>query len=111
MRRQAGIILAFSTMPEYLLLDEIFDGLDLAMRRVMKSLLDRYVTKTGATILVTSHNLRELELGIDRIAMLRNRKLSFVGAVSEIQKTHGTLEEYFLSEREIDDAAFEGIFV
>ncbi|MDR0875046.1 MAG: ABC transporter ATP-binding protein [Clostridiales Family XIII bacterium] len=110
MRRQAGIILAFSAMPDYLLLDEIFDGLDLSMRRVMKSLLGSYVAKTSATVIVTSHNLRELELGVGRIAMLRGRKLSFAGSVAEIQKTHGTLEEYFLGEREIDDAAFEGIF-
>jgi ABC-2 type transport system ATP-binding protein len=97
-------------MPLYLLLDEVYDGLDLAMRRVMKALLADYVKQTGATVIVTSHNLRELEDNIDKIAMIHGHELSYIGAVSEIRETHGTLEEYFLSEREIDDAAFKGIF-
>jgi len=110
MRRQAGIILAFSASPKDLLLDEVFDGLDLAMRRVMRSLLSAYIRETGATAIVTSHNLRELEDGIDRIAMIRANRLAFVGSVSEIKESHGTLEEYFLAEREVDERAFDGVF-
>ncbi|MDR1028637.1 MAG: ABC transporter ATP-binding protein [Clostridiales Family XIII bacterium] len=110
MRRQAGIILAFSSAPRYLLLDEIFDGLDLAMRRVTRALLADYVRATGATVVVTSHNLRELEDGIDKIAMIRQNRLAFVGSVAEIRERHGTLEEYFLGEREPDEAAFRDIF-
>jgi ABC-2 type transport system ATP-binding protein len=110
MRRQAGIILAFSAAPRYLLLDEVFDGLDLSMRRIMRKLLASYTERTAATVIVTSHNLRELEDGIDKIAMIRNRKLGFFGSVAEIRESHGTLEEYFLSERDFGDEAFEGVF-
>ncbi|MDR1068661.1 MAG: ABC transporter ATP-binding protein [Clostridiales Family XIII bacterium] len=110
MRRQAGIILAFSTKPRYLLLDEIFDGLDLSMRGVMNTLLADYVKTSNATAIVTSHNLRELEDNIDKIVMIHGRRLGYVGPVAEIKAAHGTLEQYFLSERDIDDAAFAGIF-
>jgi ABC-type multidrug transport system, ATPase component len=110
MRRQAGVILAFSTVPQYLLLDEVFDGLDLAMRRVIKSLLADYVKKTNATVIVTSHNLRELEDHIDKLVMIKDKRLGFMGDVAEIKETHDTLEEYFLSERDIDDSAFVNVF-
>jgi ABC-2 type transport system ATP-binding protein len=110
MRRQAGIILAFSTKPKYLLLDEIFDGLDLSMRGVMNTLLADYVKTSGATAIVTSHNLRELEDNIDKIAMIHGRRLGYVGSVAQIKASHGTLEQYFLSERDIDDAEFADIF-
>ena len=110
MRRQAGIILAFSANPLYLLLDEVFDGLDLSMRILMKSLLDSYIEKTGSTVIVTSHNLRELEDNIDKIVMLNENRLAYVGSVDDIKKSHSTLEEYFLSERDDLTKAFIGVF-
>jgi ABC-2 type transport system ATP-binding protein len=110
MRRQAGILLAFAASPSYLLLDEIFDGLDPAMRRVMSALLSDYVRITGATAIVTSHNLRELESSVENIAMLCQNRLAFVGSVAEIRERHGTLEEYFLEEHEMDESAFNDVF-
>ena len=111
MRRQAGIAICFSARPKYLLLDEVFDGLDLAMRRVTATLLEEYVKKTGAAAIVASHNLRELEDRIDCLAMIRQKKLAFAGTMESIRQSHGTLEEYFLDEREADESAFAGIFV
>ena len=110
MRRQAGIVLAFSARPRYLLLDEVFDGLDLIMRRVTATLLEEYVRTSGAAAIVASHNLRELEDRIDELVMIRNNRLAFCGPVADIQNSHGTLEEYFASEREVDEAAFVGVF-
>jgi ABC-2 type transport system ATP-binding protein len=110
MRRQAGIVLAFSARPRFLLLDEVFDGLDLLMRRVTRGLLADYVKETEAAVIVTSHNLRELEDGIDKIAMIRQNRLAFFGSVADVREKHGTLEEYFLGEREVDEAAFSGVF-
>ncbi|MDR1778187.1 MAG: ABC transporter ATP-binding protein [Clostridiales Family XIII bacterium] len=110
MRRQAGILLAFSATPKYLFLDEIFDGLDLAMRRVMRTLLAAYVRTRQATAVVTSHNLRELEDGIDKIVMIRQNRLTYEGPVADIREAHGTLEAYFLGEREVDESAFSGVF-
>ena len=110
MKRQAGIILAFSAAPRYLLLDEIFDGLDLAMRWVMRRLLADYIAASGATVVVTSHNLRELEDSIDKIAMLQGYALKYTGDVAEVKSSHGTLEEYFLGESSVSEGAFVDIF-
>ena len=110
MRRQAALVLAFAARPRYLLLDEVYDGLDLVMRRVTSALLADYVEKAAATVIVTSHNLRELEDGIDQLAMIRRSRLSYVGPVADIRERHGTLEEYFLGEREVDESAFSGVF-
>jgi ABC-2 type transport system ATP-binding protein len=110
MRRQAGVILAFSTMPRHLLLDEVFDGLDLVMRRVMRRLLADYIAATGATAIVTSHDLRGLEDSVDRIAMLHGQALRYTGDVAALKSSHGTLEEYFLGESSVSEDAFAGIF-
>ncbi len=86
MQRQAGLILAFAVRPAYLLLDEAFDGLDLAMRLLMKKLLDLYVAKTGATVVITSHNLRELEGIVDKIGMIKDQRLFLDASVTEMRQ-------------------------
>ncbi|MGI5959809.1 MAG: ABC transporter ATP-binding protein [Massiliimalia sp.] len=70
MQRQAGLILALSTRPKYLLLDEAFDGLDPVVRNAVRRILAESVAKDGSTILISSHNLRELEDLCDHIALL-----------------------------------------
>ena len=60
-RRQAALLLALCARPDYLLLDEPVDGLDPVMRRQLWSLVMQDVAERGVTVLVSSHNLRELE--------------------------------------------------
>ena len=57
-------------MPDYLILDEPVDGLDPVMRRQVWSLIMQDVAERGTTVLVSSHNLRELEDVCDRVGML-----------------------------------------
>ncbi len=85
MQRQAGLLLALSTGPRYLLLDEAFDGLDLAKRSLMKRLLKCYVARVGATVLTSSHNLRELEGIVDTVGMIENRHLVLHAPVEEMR--------------------------
>ena len=61
MQKQAAFWLTMCCMPEYLILDEPVDGLDPVMRRQVWSLLLGDVADRGTTVLVSSHNLRELE--------------------------------------------------
>ena len=61
MRRQIAIILGMSCMPKYLLLDEAFDGLDPVIRVAVRKLISDDVIERGTTVLIASHNLRELE--------------------------------------------------
>ncbi len=77
MQRQAALILAMSTMPEYLLLDEAFDGLDVVMRRVLSNIILEGVEKRGLTAVIASHNLRELEDVVDRIALIHDGNMLF----------------------------------
>ncbi len=77
MQRQAALMLALSTCPKYLLLDEAFDGLDPVMRGVLKSLLLDGIEKTGMTAIIASHNLRELEDLCDHIGLLHKGKVLF----------------------------------
>lgn len=70
MQRQAAIILALSYNPKYILFDEIFDGLDPVIRELVKKILIEYVDETKATVVIASHNLRELEGFCDHIGLL-----------------------------------------
>lgn len=70
MQRQAAIILALSCCPKYILFDEIFDGLDPVIRELVKKILIDYVDKNKATVVIASHNLRELEGFCDHIGLL-----------------------------------------
>ena len=70
MRRQAAILLALSCRPDYLFFDETFDGLDPVMRGLVKSLIYNDVAERGATAIITSHSLRELEDVCDQLALL-----------------------------------------
>lgn len=70
MQRQAAVIAALSTQPDYLLLDEIFDGLDPVMRQLLKKILSNDVGDRGMTVIIASHNLRELEDLCDHVGLL-----------------------------------------
>lgn len=70
MQRQCAIVLALSYKPKYILFDEIFDGLDPVIRELLKKVLIEYVDETEATVVIASHNLRELEGFCDHIGLL-----------------------------------------
>ena len=70
MQRQAALILALATRPKYLLLDEIFDGLDPVIRQLVKRIIITNVTDNNMTVVIASHNLRELENICDHIGLL-----------------------------------------
>ena len=70
MQKQAAFWLALSAMPDYLILDEPVDGLDPVMRRQVWSLMMGDVAERGTTVLVSSHNLRELEDVCDHVGIM-----------------------------------------
>ncbi|ABO51744.1 ABC transporter related protein [Desulforamulus reducens MI-1] len=75
MQRQVAFWLALSTMPEYLILDEPLDGLDPVMRQKVKNLIIQDVAEREMTVLISSHNLRELEDLCDTIGILHQGTL------------------------------------
>lgn len=74
-QRQAAFWLALSTMPDLLILDEPMDGLDPVARKKVKNLLIHDVAERDMTILISSHNLREIEDICDHIGILHNGSL------------------------------------
>ena len=70
MLKQAAFWLAISMRPELLILDEPVDGLDPVMRRQVWALIMQDVAEYGTTVLISSHNLRELEDVCDRVGII-----------------------------------------
>ncbi len=85
MKRQAAIILAVSTRPKYLFLDETFDGLDPVMRNLVKSLVCKDVEEQKTTVIMTSHSLRELEDTCDQLALLHKGGLIFESDIANLK--------------------------
>ena len=85
MQKQAAFWLAMCCMPEYLILDEPVDGLDPVMRRQVWGLVMADVAEYGTTVLVSSHNLRELEDVCDHVGILDHGKLLLERSLSELQ--------------------------
>ena len=75
MQRQAALILALSTCPDYLFLDEIFDGLDPVVRHLLKKILIEHVIEHKMTVMIASHNLRELEDLCDRVCLMHRGRV------------------------------------
>ena len=100
MQKQAAFHLSLCTRPEVLILDEPVDGLDPVMRRQVWSLIASDVEQRQTTVLISSHNLRELEdicdhVGImDRGQMLLERSLADMqGATHKLQLVGQTPED------------------
>ena len=75
MKKQVAFRLALSMRPDYLILDEPVDGLDPVMRRQVWSLVMADSAEFGTTVLVSSHNLRELEEICDHIGIMNRGKM------------------------------------
>lgn len=75
MRRQSDIVIALSYGAKYLLCDETFDGLDPMTRELTKKIFIEEMTENNATILMSSHNLREMEDICDRIVLIDSGRL------------------------------------
>jgi len=89
MKRRLFVCLAFASSPKYLLLDEVFDGLDPAARLVFKRGLIDTMERTGGTAVIASHSLRELEDICDSFGLIDGKRIVDSGSLS------GSLEKIF----------------
>lgn len=85
MQRQAAFWITMSCMPEYLVLDEPVDGLDPVMRRQVWQVLLDDVSARGTTVLLSSHNLRELEDVCDHVGIMDKGKVLLERTLSDLQ--------------------------
>ncbi|MCR5521851.1 MAG: ABC transporter ATP-binding protein [Lachnospiraceae bacterium] len=85
MQKQAAFWLTICCNPEIIILDEPVDGLDPVMRRQVWSLLLQDVAERNTTVLVSSHNLRELEDVCDTVGILNHGKMLLEKSLSSLQ--------------------------
>ena len=95
MQKQAAFWLTMSCMPEVLVLDEPVDGLDRVMRRQVWSLLLGDVADRGTTVLVSSHNLRELEDVCDHVGIMDHGHVLLERSLAQLQDNMVKLQVVF----------------
>ena len=89
MKRQVFVSLALAVKPEYLLLDEAFDGLDPLARLVFKRGLIELVEEKNSAVIISSHSLRELEDISDCYGLLDHKTIACSGELeSDLEKIH-----------------------
>ncbi|WP_050698709.1 ABC transporter ATP-binding protein [Anaeromassilibacillus senegalensis] len=107
MQRQAALICAMATQPDLLLLDEIFDGLDPVMRQLLKRIIGSEVADRGMTVVIASHNLRELEDVCDHVGLFHRGGVLFERDLDELKLGINKVQAVFKPMPEY--SAFEGL--
>lgn len=99
MKRQCALILALSTRSKYMFFDETFDGIDPVIRNFFKKAIAKQMEEDKTTIIMTSHNLRELEDICDNLGLLYNGGILFESDIDSIKtnmfKVQISLKENF----------------
>ena len=85
MQKQAAFHLTLAARPEVMILDEPVDGLDPVMRRQVMSLILDQVAERGTTVLISSHNLRELEDVCDHVGIMDHGKMLMEKSLADLQ--------------------------
>ena len=95
MQKQAAFLLAIAMRPEILILDEPVDGLDLVMRRQIWSIILNSVSEQDMTVMVSSHNLRELEDVCDYVGIMSHGSVIVERSLSDLQSNVSKIQIAF----------------
>ena len=105
MKRQAIVMIGIASCTPYLMLDEAFDGLDPTMRIIVKRMLVDAMCERGLTVVISSHNLKEINEMCDTAALLHKGKIIFnrqldslKGAVHKVQAAFADKEHLYTAE-------------
>lgn len=88
MQRQAEVVLALATRPKYMLLDEVFDGIDPQKRNLCKKVFIEYMAETGCSMIMSSHNLQEVSDLCDHVALINGKRLTMDVCVDDISAAY-----------------------
>lgn len=102
MKRQTMLAIALAIAPKYLLLDEAFDGLDPVMRLTFKRAITALIENKDMTVIISSHNLRELEDVCDYFGILDQGTISTSGELYETKDHIHKIQLAFKEELEKD---------
>ena len=105
MKRQAFIIFALAIAPKLLLLDEVFDGLDPMMRLMFQRALAKSVEEKKMTVLISSHNIRELEDICDSFGILDDHCITTSGDIESVRENVHAIQLAF--KEEVDPSLFD----
>ena len=103
MKRQAAVICGLAASTDVLLLDEAFDGLDPTMRINVRKMLVDAMTENGCTVVISSHNLNEIEEICDRVGLVHKGKAIFDRELDSVKGDLHKLQASFENEMKIDD--------
>lgn len=106
MQKQAAFILAMSVMPDYLILDEPIDGLDPIVRKLVWQYVIDDVADREMTVLVSSHNLREMEGVCDSIGILSQGSMVIERDLDELKSDVHKIQVAF---KEAADDPYQGL--
>ena len=85
MKRQTALVCALATNADYMFFDETFDGIDPVIRNFMKTVIAEQMEKKETTIIMTSHNLRELEDICDNLGLLHKGGILFESDIDSLK--------------------------
>ena len=103
MQKQASVLLAISARPEILILDEPMDGLDPMARHTVWKIIMESVATDGTTVLVSSHNLRELEDVCDHIGIMNHGKIIMEKSYDDLQEGFAKVTIAYQEEGELPE--------
>lgn len=97
MKRRLLVARALMTRPKLAILDEPTSGLDVLHSYHVREIIKRYVKEYGVTVVLSSHNMLEVEHLCDRVALVNNGKIVAEGEPQELKAKYGSanLEEVF----------------
>lgn len=107
MRRQVFVALALASNATYLLLDEAFDGLDSLSRKRFKEYISAWLERSGGTVLIASHSLKEVEEFCDRFLLIDEQTVSRMGEIADEVEQFCKFDLAFLEQ--VDEGLFAGL--
>ena len=107
MKKQASLAIAFATKPKYLLIDETFDGLDPHKKELLRKLLLEYINDTGASVIISSHDLGEISGVCDHIAIINGKNVILNCAIEDVSEHFRRVKMMF--SQPVTESTFKGI--
>ncbi len=102
MKRQTHLLFALAIKPKLLLLDECFDGLDPLARLTFKRALIELLEENRITVIISSHNLKELEDICDSFGILENGQINSFGDLLETKENIAKFQIVYKGKNKID---------
>ncbi len=108
MRKRVGLARALATNPEYIFYDEPTTGLDPIMSDAIDTLIKDLAQKLRVTSVVITHDIQSVYKVADRVAMMHEGKIYFLGNPKDLAETQDSIVRNFVDRNSFHDVAIEG---